>query len=239
VLFPQLNTVLVERVFATGGVVHVVARTQDRSWLCPSCRVPSRRVHSCYERRLADTPVVDQLVLIELTVRRLYCDNAHCQRRTFVEQVPGLTFRYGRRTSASRRVLEAVAVALAGRAGARLAVLLHSVVSRMTLLRLVMALPDPAWTLPKVLGVSGLIGQMITAGLVARGVDPTDRRASVVTLTDAGRNQLTAWTRAHERRLDIALFALDDSDRDAVRAALPALFRLAENLDTTDGQGPA
>jgi len=87
--------------------------------------------------------------------------------------------------------------------------------------------------------VSGLIGQMITVGLVAREVDPTDRRASVVTLTDAGRNQLTAWTRAHERRLDIALFALDDSDRDAVRAALPALFRLAENLDTTDGQGPA
>ncbi|MCX4869375.1 MULTISPECIES: hypothetical protein [unclassified Streptomyces] len=73
-------------------------------------------MHSCYQRRLADTPVGDQPVRIELTVRRLYCDNARCERRTFVEKVAGLTFRYGRRTPALRRTLEAVAVALAGRA---------------------------------------------------------------------------------------------------------------------------
>ncbi|NEA59646.1 MarR family transcriptional regulator [Streptomyces sp. SID13666] len=82
--------------------------------------------------------------------------------------------------------------------------------------------------------VSGLIGQMITTGLVARDVDPADRRASVVTLTDAGHAQLTAWADAHERRLDTALAALDDTDRAAVRAALPALYRLAEHLDDTD-----
>ena len=78
--------------------------------------------------------------------------------------------------------------------------------------------------------VSGLIGQMITAGLVARETDPADRRASAVTLTDAGREKLAAWTRAHERRLDAALSALGDSDRAAVQAALPALFRLARHL---------
>jgi DNA-binding MarR family transcriptional regulator len=82
--------------------------------------------------------------------------------------------------------------------------------------------------------VSGLVGQMIGAGLVARAVDPGDRRASAVTLTDAGRDQLAAWTRAHERRLDAALAALDDADRDIVRAALPALFRLARHLDDPD-----
>ncbi|WP_405851850.1 transposase family protein [Streptomyces sp. NBC_00090] len=58
---------------------------------CPDCALPSSHVHSCYERRLADTPVGDQPVLIELTVRRLYCDNDQCGRRTFVEQVTGLT----------------------------------------------------------------------------------------------------------------------------------------------------
>ncbi|MEV5985484.1 MarR family winged helix-turn-helix transcriptional regulator [Streptomyces sp. NPDC052051] len=78
--------------------------------------------------------------------------------------------------------------------------------------------------------VSGLIAQMITAGLVAREVDPTDRRASVVTLTAAGREQLTAWTTAHERRIDTALAALDAPSRTAIAQALPALFRLAENL---------
>lgn len=78
--------------------------------------------------------------------------------------------------------------------------------------------------------VSGLIGQMISAGLVARDVDPADRRASVVTLTDAGRNQLAAWTTAHERRMDAALAALDDAERGAIANALPALFQLAEHL---------
>ncbi len=88
--------------------------------------------------------------------------------------------------------------------------------------------------------VSGLIGQMINAGLVARAVDPVDRRASAVTLTEAGREQLAAWTRAHERRLDAALGSLDAGDRAAVRAALPALFRLAEHLgEGGQGSSPA
>jgi DNA-binding MarR family transcriptional regulator len=78
--------------------------------------------------------------------------------------------------------------------------------------------------------VSGLITQMIDAGLVARAVDPDDRRASMVTLTDDGRQQLTSWNGALERSLEDALDALDDTDRDAIRGALPALFRLARRL---------
>lgn len=152
-LFPQFRAVLVERVFTECGVVHIVARTLDGTASCPDCELPPSHVHSCYERRLADTPVGDQPVVIALTVRRLYCDNALCGRRTFVEQFAELTFRYGRRTQASRRVLAVVAVALAGRAGARLAAVLQTRASRTTLLRAIMAVPDPHWAVPKVLGV--------------------------------------------------------------------------------------
>ncbi|MFI6274562.1 MarR family winged helix-turn-helix transcriptional regulator [Streptomyces sp. NPDC050988] len=76
--------------------------------------------------------------------------------------------------------------------------------------------------------VSGLIGQMITAGPVARGIDPADRRVSVVTPTATGHEQFVAWTAAHERRMDAALAALDDESREAIAGALPALFQLAE-----------
>ncbi|MGW3361144.1 MarR family winged helix-turn-helix transcriptional regulator [Streptomyces bungoensis] len=86
--------------------------------------------------------------------------------------------------------------------------------------------------------VSGLIGQMIATGLVARDVDAADRRASVVTLTEAGREKLAAWTTAHERRIDAALAALDDGSRAAIAHALPALFQLAENLGEP-ADGPA
>jgi hypothetical protein len=43
--------------------------------------------------------------------------------------------------------------AMAGRAGARMAAVLHASVSRSTLLRMLAALPDPAAPTPRVLGV--------------------------------------------------------------------------------------
>ncbi|QEU89850.1 transposase family protein [Streptomyces kanamyceticus] len=59
-LFPYLSPVRVEQVSLVGGRVHVVARTRDHSMPCPDCAAESRRVHSTYERRLADGPIGGQ-----------------------------------------------------------------------------------------------------------------------------------------------------------------------------------
>jgi transposase len=130
-----------------------VARTRAGLAACPSCGRLSGRTHSRYRRRLADAPVGGRRILIELSVRRLFCDHDPCDRRTFAEQIEGLTVRYGRRTLLLRSILGTIAVALAGRAGARLAGSLHVQASRSTMLRLVMALPDPPAAMPRVLGV--------------------------------------------------------------------------------------
>ncbi len=92
-------------------------------------------------------------MVIELRVRRFHCREPECARTTFVEQVTGLTFRYGRRSVALQAVLEKVALMLAGRAGARLADVLAVAASRSTLLRLIRALPEPVTATPRVLGV--------------------------------------------------------------------------------------
>lgn len=92
-------------------------------------------------------------MVIVLLVRRLFCDEEACARRTFAEQVEGLTVRYQRCTPVLRAMLEKIAVALAGRAGARLARSLQVMASRSTLLRLLMGLPDPVTSTPRVLGV--------------------------------------------------------------------------------------
>jgi hypothetical protein len=55
-------------------------------------------VHSRYQRRLADAALGGRQVLIVLSMRRLFCDHDRCARRTFAEQVEGLTVRYARRT---------------------------------------------------------------------------------------------------------------------------------------------
>lgn len=82
--------------------------------------------------------------------------------------------------------------------------------------------------------VSGLISQMINAGLVERGTDPRDRRVAVVALSDAGRGQLTEWNAAHQRRIAAALDELDPAEREAIDGALPALARLVERLAQTE-----
>jgi transposase len=93
-------------------------------------------------------------VVICLTVRRFRCLAAECPKSTFAEQVDGLAGRHARRTPAVTAVLEAVALALGGRAGARLSGRLTAGVSRMTMLRLVRAMSLPAVDAsPRVLGV--------------------------------------------------------------------------------------
>jgi hypothetical protein len=76
--------------------------------------------------------------------------------RTFVEQVDGVTRRRLRSTDGLRRTLTAIGLALAGRAGARLAAVLGMITSRNSLLRLVRALPDPPERPVTVLGVDDL-----------------------------------------------------------------------------------
>lgn len=113
----------------------------------------SARVHSRYDRGLADAAVAGRRVEIGLRVRRFFCDNGECSVRTFAEQVAGLTRRYARRSPLLEGMLESIGLALAGRAGARLATSLGLPASRSTLLRLVRALPDPEIGAVSVLGV--------------------------------------------------------------------------------------
>ncbi|MFG1962453.1 hypothetical protein [Nonomuraea sp. NPDC049028] len=93
-------------------------------------------------------------MVIQLTVRRFVCVNAVCGRKTFAERVPDVTCRYGRwRSLPLTTGLASIALALAGRAGARLARALGLLTSRTTLLRVIRALPELPITAPTVLGV--------------------------------------------------------------------------------------
>ena len=93
-------------------------------------------------------------MLIWLVVRLLRCGNAGCPRASFAEQPQGLAAPYARATPLLAGQLGAVAAALAGRAGSRLARAVLAVqVSRHTLIRVLMALPGPAAGPVRVLGI--------------------------------------------------------------------------------------
>jgi DNA-binding MarR family transcriptional regulator len=78
--------------------------------------------------------------------------------------------------------------------------------------------------------VSGLISQMMANGLVERAVDPTDRRAAIVTVTPLGAERLAAWREKQIERLGRALAGLEPHERELILAALPALDRFADLL---------
>ncbi|WP_218929492.1 ISL3 family transposase [Streptomyces lunaelactis] len=147
---PEIRVVSVQD---DGEAIRVGVRCVTAGARCPGCGSWSGRVHGSYLRFPADLPVVGRRVVLRLRVRRFTCEDVSCGRRTFVEQVGGLTRRYGQRTERMRSVLAEVGLALAGRAGARLADVFGARVSRNTVLRLVDALPEPQPRIPRVVGV--------------------------------------------------------------------------------------
>jgi transposase len=78
------------------------------------CGRGSKRVHSRYRRTLADLPWGECAVTIRLSIRRLFCDNARCERRLFTERLPGIAAPWARKTTRLTRRLTAVGLALGG-----------------------------------------------------------------------------------------------------------------------------
>ena len=142
-VFDGMDDVDVEAVTAVFGSIDVTARGRAAGAACPDGGRPSNQVHDSYQRRLKDLPLAEQSVLIHLTVRRFICSTDNCPRRTFAQPFAQLTAPYARFTTWLSQVLERVGLALAGRAGARLTAHLGFQVGRMTLLHMVMAMPDP------------------------------------------------------------------------------------------------
>ena len=110
---------------------------------CPSCSWPSQRVHSRYQRTLADVPWATFQVRLEVRVRKFFCPNTACPRRIFTERLPDVAQPWARRTRRLAQALRAVGVALGGRAGSRLTARLQRPTPPDSLLRVVQHAPIP------------------------------------------------------------------------------------------------
>jgi DNA-binding MarR family transcriptional regulator len=78
--------------------------------------------------------------------------------------------------------------------------------------------------------LSRVLAVLCERGLVRRVADPTDRRATIVEPTAAGRKLRERMRRERNAKLEPVLAELTGKERAAIVAALPALETLAELL---------
>lgn len=153
-LFPfRIPGFVVDSMHAVDETILVQAHAAQAHACCPACHTPSTRVHSRSIRTPLDLPLSEQHVQLHLHVRRFFCPNPTCPRRTFTEQTPELLQPRVRRTNRLIHSLRDVAQALGGRAAARTAARLRMPVSRMTCVRLIHTSPLPLRATPSVLGI--------------------------------------------------------------------------------------
>jgi DNA-binding MarR family transcriptional regulator len=77
--------------------------------------------------------------------------------------------------------------------------------------------------------MTGLVQRLAAAGLVSRGADPSDGRASIIAITPAGTTELAARRTRHEDAIIARLDQLTPYDRALLAAAAPALTHLTES----------
>src|SRR4051794_2739200 len=108
----------VEQVLPEPDRITIVAAVRQPTADCPTCRRPSGRIHSRYERRLHDLPWQGRPVILRLRARRFRCPNPACSRRTFAERVGHVAAVAARRTGRLADLQRQVALATGGEAGA-------------------------------------------------------------------------------------------------------------------------
>jgi DNA-binding MarR family transcriptional regulator len=82
--------------------------------------------------------------------------------------------------------------------------------------------------------VSTLVGKLTSDGLLTRSRGRTDGRTALLTVTASARKRLAERRDLRAELAGQALGRLSQADREALAAAVPALVRLAEEMETIE-----
>lgn len=82
--------------------------------------------------------------------------------------------------------------------------------------------------------VSTLVGDLVSAGLLVRRTDSSDRRVGRLELSEAWEREIDAWRDRRVTAIAAAIRTLPVAERRRLERALPALLRIADELDQPD-----
>lgn len=203
-LLPHAPGVLLEDVLYDDQTLCIVLRATAPTAACPLCQQPATCIHSHYARHPADLPWGGHAVRFVLHVRKFFCLTPSCSRRIFTERLPEVVAPSARTTVRLTALLRAIAFALGGEAGARLARDIGIAASPTMLITLIRRTPVAPHPSPRMLGVDDWAQRKgIRYGTAL--VD-LERHRLVDLLPDRTAEGLAQWLAPHN---DIAVIARD------------------------------
>lgn len=128
-------SLMLEKIVHEADAITAFARCRRNAAACPRCQTVNSKVHSRYERTIADLPWAGVNVRIRLRARKFFCPNSECDQRIFCERLPDVVSRYGHRSNRLNETLAIIGFAIGGRGGSRLAQRLGVQTGRDSILR--------------------------------------------------------------------------------------------------------